>query len=287
MPQSAIGAQPPLLYVAQQGISTISEYNASNGGVLYPKLIIPEQDGPIGPTGLAVSGKFLFVASSGNNTVLQYEASSGSENWHITGSLSTPTALAVSPDGKFLFVANWNSNRAIFRFNAATGAGVMWQPTPTQFDLGSPSALAVSADGKTLFVAHNQQGGTEFNNFGYGSVSTYNANSGTVDKGNFITGLSFPYALAVSADGKTLFVANNKNPGFVSTYSATSGAPIKTNFITGLPNPYGIAVLNDTLYVVTRYEGGGIGTYSATSGAPIKAHLITGPNQPYGIALIP
>jgi 6-phosphogluconolactonase (cycloisomerase 2 family) len=227
-----------------------SEYNGSNGDVIDAKFIanVGANFVLIGPTGLAVWGKFFFVAGTGN--------------------------------------------QAIFRYDAATGAnGIMWPETPTQFALGNPTALAVSADGKTLFVAHWQEGGTLFDNSGHGSVSTYNANSGTVDKDNLILGLDFPTALAVSADGKTLFVGNSGGTtgvGSVGAYSATSGDPIKGNLITGLPSVYGIAVLDNTLYVASYYGSlSKVGTYSATSGDPIKANLITGLNQAYGVAIKP
>jgi 6-phosphogluconolactonase (cycloisomerase 2 family) len=288
MPRSALAAQPPLLYVAQSGNSTISEYNASKGSVI-DATFIANPSGYFylnGPTGLVVSGKFLFVASSGNNTVRQYEAS-GSGTWFISG-FATPTGIAVSPDGKFLFVADWNGTQAIGRYDADTGAGSMWQTTATQFDLGNPSALAVSADSKTLFVAHWQQGSPLFNNAGHGSVSTYNANTGTVDKDNFITGLSFPSALAVSADGKTLFVVNNtQSPeGFISTYN-TSGGLTNANLITGLPSPKGIALSDNTLYVIVNTGGtGGVRTYT-TSGKLLNPDFITNLNQPYGLAIKP
>jgi len=69
---------------------------------------------------------------------------------------------------------------------------------------------------------------------GGGSINTvgeYNDTTGATINANFITGLSYPTALALS--GNNLFVAN-LGFGTIGEYNASTGAAINANFITGL-----------------------------------------------------
>ena len=84
--------------------------------------------------------------------------------------------------------------------------------------------------GDTLFVANEGSGNT---------VGKYDATTGAAINASFITGLNFPYGLAVLGD--TLFVAN-EGGATVSEYDATTGAAINAGFITGLQQPEGLAV---------------------------------------------
>jgi hypothetical protein len=76
------------------------------------------------------------------------------------------------------------------------------------------------------------------------SVGEYDATTGKAINPSFITGLSFPYGLAVS--GNTLFVANDS---VVGEYDATTGKAINPSFIMGLNYPSGLALSGSTLFV--------------------------------------
>jgi YVTN family beta-propeller protein len=107
--------------------------------------------------GSGVSSR-LFVANSGSNSVsVISDADSG---WTVhesvntaltTGALvgSTPLALAASPDGKRLFVANADNNDVAVVDISDTEQSRVLGFIPTGW---YPSALAVSPDGRTLYV---------------------------------------------------------------------------------------------------------------------------------------
>jgi hypothetical protein len=79
---------------------------------------------------------------------------------------------------------------------------------------------------------------------GNNTVGEFNATTGAVIKASFITGLNFPWGLALS--GNKLFVANEGSDtvgnNTVGKYNAATGAAINPSFITGLSDPAGLAV---------------------------------------------
>lgn len=97
----------------------------------------------------------LFVANAGSNSVSVIADGKVTET--IKTSLdphdpvgSTPNALAVSPDGKFLYVANADNNDVAMISIAHTGNSALLGFIPTGW---YPSALAITPDGKKLLVA--------------------------------------------------------------------------------------------------------------------------------------
>jgi hypothetical protein len=119
-----------------------------------------------------------------------------------------------------------------------------------------------------------------------GVVGEYNATTGAPINADFISGLNFPFGLALS--GNTLFVANSAS-NTVGAYDATTGAPINASLITGLRDPYGLAASGNTLFVANIANPtepiGTVGEYDATTGAPINANFITGLTGPFGLAV--
>jgi hypothetical protein len=120
------------------------------------------------------------------------------------------------------------------------------------------------------------------------TVGKYDANTGAAINANFITVLSGPMGLALSADGTVLFVANDSN-GSVGEYNAATGAAINANFITeggGLFGPVlsGIALSGNNLFVELfspdPSSSSTVIKYDATMGVAINADFITGLNGP-------
>lgn len=109
-----------------------------------------------------------------------------------------------------------------------------------------------------------------------GTVGEYTT-SGSAINVNFITGLSFPEAIAIS--GADIFVAN-AGTGTIGEYTL-SGAPVNSSLISGLSQPSAIAVSGSDLFV-TNYLGGNVGEYT-TSGQTINSSLISGLYEPTGI----
>ncbi len=102
------------------------------------------------------------------------------------------------------------------------------------------------------------------------AVGEYDTTNGTAINASFITGLSAPYALALS--GNNLYVLG-ANGGPVGKYDATTGAAINANFITGDIGGEGLALLGNNLFVPGSFS---IGKYNATTGAAVNTNFITG-----------
>jgi len=97
------------LYVANANSDTVSAVDTSSNSVRGTVALTPYQGAPMGsmPNAVAVTqdGKTLLIANGGNNDVAVVDTSS----LKVTGLVPTawfPSALSVSSDGKFMFVAN-------------------------------------------------------------------------------------------------------------------------------------------------------------------------------------
>jgi YVTN family beta-propeller protein len=170
-PHSCIfGADKKFLYVSNWGNRSVSVVDAdTNRRVRDIQVGLRPND-----MALARDGR-LFVACAGDNTVhvIQTETLEKEElgpsptrrppqaaREIIVTSLypdspegSTPDALAVSPDGKTLFVANADNNSVMVGDIADENVTVVKGFIPTGW---YPSALAVSADNRTLYVANGK-----------------------------------------------------------------------------------------------------------------------------------
>ncbi len=118
---------------------------------------------PVGPHPnemlLAADGR-LFVAEANHNTVSIIDTVTGRLTERLTASLfpasppgSMPNSLALSPDGKILFVANaTNNNVAVFAVETRGQARSLGFIPVGWF----PTSVRVSRDGKTLLVANGK-----------------------------------------------------------------------------------------------------------------------------------
>lgn len=114
-----------------------------------------------------------------------------------------PSAMALSNDGKNLFVANTNANTVSIVDTASNKVSTTLNLEPyAGAPAGSmPTALAVSPDNKTLYVTLG----------GENAVAVVDLSSGKVS-GRIPTAW-FPSAIALSKDGTFLFAANMKGLG--------------------------------------------------------------------------
>ena len=209
----------------------------------------------------------------------------------VTG-LSNPLGLALTSDGKSLFVSN-NKTGVVGKYNVSDGS-----PDPafeSLTKLKGVTGLAVSTDGKTLYVA--SFGTVSLSGPGTGTVGSYDAAlgaKGTTNNPTFLPNLPGPTGLAYQAN--VLYVALCGNmlgqTGFITAYDATEGGAFNPNpLITGLSQPGGIALSGNELYVVnegngtvTKYKITGSSTgFSVTESSP--APFISNLNAPSGIAI--
>jgi DNA-binding beta-propeller fold protein YncE len=161
-PYTAV-ADSTRLYVSNWGDSTVSVIDLTARPPVRPTAVFV---GPH-PSALALRGRDLFVALAGSNGVARVDLATGHVIEQLTVALdprasvagSDPNALALSPDGRTLYVAMAGNNAvAVVRVGTRSMrvAGLIpagWYPT----------AVATSPDGRTLYVANGKGRGSGAN----------------------------------------------------------------------------------------------------------------------------
>ena len=183
------------------------------GGVEGDKAVpFPSAISVLGPAG----AEKLLVAGNLSDDVLLLDPTTGAvqKRFDLSESDAVPStypiALAVSNDGARAFVALWNSSE-IVELDLAQGTIArklaLLKPSSPIAPGTHPCAFEFSPDGKTLYVALANRDAVAAVNVGAGDFAV---------KGYFDTrlpGQSYfgaePEALAVSADGSRLYVANS------------------------------------------------------------------------------
>jgi YVTN family beta-propeller protein len=187
-------------------------------------------------------GRHLFVSNWGSRSVSVIDTETNQRVRDITVGLR-PNDLALAQDGR-LFVACAGDNTVhVIATNplgpapaSASPVRRLWEEArevistslyPQSPEGSTPDALAVSPDGRTLFVANADNNDVIVVNIS--GVLTPDAHArgdsiSVVD--GFIPVGWYPTALAVSADGDTLFVANGKGLASRASLPARSTRPI-------------------------------------------------------------
>ena len=137
------------LYLVQEIGGVINTYNYDNGKLTLVQsvdMLTPAMKGNIGSAAIKLSpdGRFLYASNRGNaNEIVQYEINP--ENGQLTFVARTPTLgkgprdFSIDPSGKFLLVANQNSdNIFVYRLDPATGKILN---VISHLDIGSPVCL--------------------------------------------------------------------------------------------------------------------------------------------------
>lgn len=175
------------------------------------------------------------------NRVLAYRinAKTGALSSTFGGSFvagSSPTAAAVHPGNRFLYVANTGEND-ISLFNIDSNSGALREVLPRTPTSAVPIALAIDPAGAFLYVV----------NQGVNGVSSYsiNASNGALTKiaGSPVAAGLNPASIAVTPSGKYVYVPDT-NSNSLSAYSVNAGAlqPIAGSpFVLG-SGPLAIAV---------------------------------------------
>jgi DNA-binding beta-propeller fold protein YncE len=305
-------------------------YNTATGAQKWVKLY--KSQGPGGcsfDNAVAVSpdGTTVFVTGECETATLRYDyttvaynAATGAQKWvklyNGAGTLNYANALAVSPDGKTVFVTgesdakNLTAQYGTVAYNAATGAQ-LWAERYSGPSGSSDIAhsVAVSPDGHTVFVTGVSNSSTSTDD----ATVAYNAASGAKlwavrHRGHPIGNASNYNSLAVSPTGGAVYVtgitgdSNAPGAGYDTiAYSAATGAQMWAKHYATDAGGYSVAVSPDgsTVFVTgtafRAHRGYGYATvaYDAATGAQLwaKIHLGTFGGLPtaqaYAVAVSP
>lgn len=187
---------------------------------------------------------FLYVVGPGTNSVFGFQQSSAGALTELSSAFSTdsvPSSVAITPSGKFAYVANFGAAN-VSAFDRDTGKGIFntaKDPTTGNtlgpFTVGTnPIAMAINANGQVLYVL-NQKATPDPINPGKvrASISAFtvdgtSGNLTAVGGSPFSTpssAASAPVSIALTPNSKFLYVADPVQ-GTVSGFVLASGGAL-------------------------------------------------------------
>jgi YVTN family beta-propeller protein len=273
-----------LVYVANvDGFVSVFDA-ATNQPLASITLPNPDPDSPYGPgqepgqegaVAIAPSGTFAYVLQYNRLFVIDTVRNSVTAEILVNG-----TRLVFSADGAFAYVAGCNSG-GICVINTATQAIAAVIPLqPPAASPGGPAwDVAISPDGRTAYVTGAEQ------------LVAIDTSTNMVKGGQLLAGGA--NAIAITSDGKFLYVTHPGSPGRVLVIEGDGLSVIAT--VTVPRDPVDIAVTQDGrfAYVTNRFGsplGGDLSAYVSvidTSSNTLTASVPLGVGRlsAFGIAL--
>jgi outer membrane protein assembly factor BamB len=291
--------------------------NRGNGGAL--SAVVSRNGSTVFVTGYTTTAK-----GAEDDTTVAYNSATGAQRWAKSyggpGGTDRGLSVAVSPNGKEVFVTGYSFEAvsgvdyATIAYNAATGAQ-LWVK---RYDDGlgaqgdsEAAEVAVSPNGSTVFVTGTSLSTTKGNDY---ATIAYNATTGAqrwVARYNGVTGGNYVRALAVSPNGKSVFVTgasggtNDSYDYATVAYNAVTGAQRwakryngahpgglsrGANSVAVSPNGSTVFVTGSSIAANDGYEYATV-AYNAATGAQrwAKRHNSSGSGdgQAYSVAVSP
>ncbi|MDY9926804.1 NosD domain-containing protein [Methanosarcina sp.] len=231
----AISPDGKKVYVANSGSNNVSVIDTNTNTVTATV--------PVGnwPEEIVISpdGKKVYVANHGNITaredtvsVIDTATNMVTATVHVG---SYPSGVAITPDGKKVYVAN--EGRYISVIDTATNI-----VTATVDVDNSPYEIVVNPTGTKVYVAGTKKGFAAGTDDGF--VSAIDTSNNTIIATMDIVGGS-PTGLAVTPDGKKVYVANSNTSGnnilsVIDTSNDTVSATVNIEI-----SPGGLAIIPD------------------------------------------
>jgi YVTN family beta-propeller protein len=216
--------------------------------------------------GLSSNGK-LYAADEETGSLTTLSPDNGSP----LGSLAVgkePEGLAVSPDGKFVYVTA-ESDDTLVIVDAASGKVARRLPMGKR-----PRGIAFSPDGTRAYVTAENGA----------SVSAVDTASQEVVKTAAVPGAGAkPMGVVVSPDNKRLYVTTGRGGGLVA-FDAATLAP-QASVAVG-QRPWGVAVSPDGRFVYTANGQSNDVSVVETAGMTVTARIKAG-GRPWGVVVAP
>jgi 6-phosphogluconolactonase (cycloisomerase 2 family) len=248
----------------------------------------------------APDAKAIFVVNQGDSNVQAFTIGDGGNltskgTTPTTG--NTPTAIAVDPQGKFLFVTctyqgtNTSGAGALSIFPIGSGDTL---GAPTNINIGNnPVAVAIAPFNATVYVVDQDPSAPQVLAFSESSSGALTPVAGTTATTGFAAGVQ-PSAIAEDPTGRFVYVTDKAANQLIG-YTVGSGggltAMVNGPFATGL---YPVALLADPRgkYVyVANFNGLTISSYvlNTANGTPssVAGGSVTTEANPVGITLDP
>jgi 6-phosphogluconolactonase (cycloisomerase 2 family) len=138
------------------GTDNVDCYTRLLNGQIDPTTLFIALSGAVGTNDIAISGDSRWVFSAGGSQNVIYYGSttdpSVAKNLFVPSVGNFPVSVAADPSGKWVAVADQNSNDVVVYSISSTGAPTSPVTTPLT---GTPTSLRFSLTGTYLFVSTN------------------------------------------------------------------------------------------------------------------------------------
>ena len=268
------------VYVLASTAQTISGFTIGTG-TLTAVPGNPLSDG-FAPQAAAITPNGAYLYAAGPGTINVYTvASDGSLTQTSAVYIASIVALAISPDGQWMFGLDI-LNQVLDEWQINSD-GTLTTLTPVSFSTAggvvTPKALTISPSGAFIFAALGTAGEVGFTLDTSTGVATQTQTLAPVDS------QTSDSALAVNAESTLLFLARSGTTGGLSVYTIGNNAAIAG--VTGSPYPLGAGATSIALegtgkyvYVANRSDStisgfliGTGGVLSALAGSPFVAGI--------------
>lgn len=297
-------------YAASRQANNVTVFRVGTNGALMLRESTPTSPNPVSvgtaPRALAVSqdSRFLYVANSGSDSVTVFSIGTAGVLTRVpptpanpnpvAAGGSGPIALATSPPGRFVYVANGTSN-TVTAFQVET-SGLLTQVAPAGPGTNpisasgtGPTALAMSSNGQFLYVTNGASNTVTAFQVATSGLLTLVPPTGS-NPNPVSTGGATPNGIAVAPNGAFLYIANGE--GNVSAFAIGGNGlltlvPASGTALNPAPagsSPAAVTISQDGQFLYVANRGGSVSAYTivSESGALVPLTPLLGNPFPAG-----